>query len=264
MLIVGEVINSSKKNIAAAIKALDQAGIQEVARQQWEAGANVIDVNAGTLMEDEPAALRWLVKTIQEVLDVPLCLDSPDPEALRAALEVHKGSALINSITAEKERFAAILPLVTKYNCNVVALCMDDAGMPADAVKRIEIGNKLVRDLESAGVNRDRIYLDPLVYPVSTDGSNGPAVLDAIRGLIMDNPGVHIICGLSNISYGLPVRPVLNKAFLIAAMTCGLDAAILNPLDTQLMSLLRATNVILNRDDFAMEYLTAYRQGKIS
>lgn len=264
MLIVGELINSSVKSVAPAIKNFDSSRIKDLARKQWEAGATVIDVNAGTLGQREPEALKWLVETVQQVVDAPLCLDSPNPEALRAALEVHKGRALINSITAEKERFNQILPLVQEYECSVVALCMDDKGMPDNAQKRVEIGNKLVHDLEKAGIARERIYLDPLVYPVSTDGSNGWAVLNAIRELMEQNPGVHTICGLSNISFGLPARNHLNQAFLVSAMTCGLDAVILNPLDVQLMTLLRATKVILNRDEYAMEYLAAYRAGKLS
>lgn len=264
MLIVGEVINSSKKAIAQAVVNRDSRAIVDIARKQVEAGANLIDINAGTLMEGEPAALCWLTETVQDTLDVSLCLDSPDSKALQAALKVHKGTAMINSITAEKERYNAILPLVQKYNCRVVALCMDDAGMPTDADGRVAIGTKLVQRLEREGISRDRIYLDPLVYPVSTDGVNGPAVLEAIRRLMTEIPGVHTICGLSNISYGLPCRPLLNKAFLLSAMASGMDAAILNPLDTEIMGLLRASDVILNRDCFAMNYITAYREGKLS
>lgn len=263
LLIVGERINASRKGVAELISRRDAEAVLREATRQREAGADYIDVNAGTLMGGEPEALRWLVTTIQGVLDVPLCLDSPSAAAMAAALEVHRGKALLNSITAERERFHSVLPLVKEYGCAVVALCLDDAGMPSSAEQAVAKGCRLVEDLLAAGVPAGDIYVDPLVRPVSTDPRAGMAVLEAIRFLREKYPGVHTICGLSNISFGLPERRLLNRAFLVAAMTAGLDAVILDPLDRPLMSLLRAAEAVLGRDPYCGRYLRAYREGRL-
>ncbi|MDI6895574.1 MAG: methyltetrahydrofolate cobalamin methyltransferase [Bacillota bacterium] len=264
MLIVGERINTSRKGVAALVCLRDGEAVVREAVQQREAGADFIDVNAGTLLAEEPEALRWLVTTIQAAVAVPLCVDSPNPAAMAAALEVHQGKALLNSITGERERFRATLPLVKRYGCGVVALCLDDSGMPSSAEEAVQKGSRLVEDLLEAGVPAEDIYVDPLVRPVSTDSRAGVAVVEAIRILREKYPGVHTICGLSNVSFGLPQRRLLNQAFLVATMTAGLDAVILDPLDTRLMALLRAAEAVLGRDEYCARYLRAYREGRLA
>lgn len=262
MLIVGERINTSRKNITPAVESKDAEFIIDTARKQHEAGAGYIDVNAGTLVDREPEALLWLVKTVQGALDVPLTIDSPNPAAIKVALEAHKGQAMINSITAEKERYENILPLVKDYKTKVIALAMDDSGIPTTSEGRLKASRLLIDKLTSEGVALDDIYIDPLVYPISTGSHYGRAVLDTISAVRREYPGIHAICGLSNISHGLPVRKLLNQAFLVMCMTAGLDAAIIDPLDQRLMALVYASNALLGEDEYCAEYLAASRQGR--
>jgi cobalamin-dependent methionine synthase I len=263
MVIVGERINTSRKAIDPAVRNRDTAFIQQTAKDQAEAGASYIDVNAGTLLSEEPAALAWLVKTVQSVVQLPLCIDSPNAKATEAALAVHQGKALINSISGEKNRFTAMLPLVQKYHTAVIALCMDDAGLQETPEKQLMKAAELQKRLLDAGIPEQDIYFDPLVRPISATPESGHLVLETIRLLKATFPKSHIICGLSNVSYGLPQRKLLNTSFLLMGLAAGLDAAILDPLDKRLMSLLAATKVLLNQDEFAGEYIALARDGKL-
>jgi 5-methyltetrahydrofolate--homocysteine methyltransferase len=264
LIIVGERINSSRKAIAPAVEARDAQFIQQEALKQIDAGALFIDVNCGTMVEEEPECLEWLVKTVQEATKGGLCsLDSPSPLALERALKVHQGKPLINSITGEKERLEAILPLVRDYKTAIVALAMDDEGMPETAEERLQIAAKLVNHLTKTGVSLADIYLDPMVRPVSTGGHYGRIVFETLMKINQEFPGIHTICGLSNISYGLPARKLINHTFLIMAMMAGLDTAILDPLDKRLMSLLHASEVLLERDEYALNYIAAFRAEKL-
>lgn len=262
MIIVGELINSSRKVIAPAVENKDAAFIQDVAKKQVEAGATYVDVNCGTRVHDEPDMLAWLVETVQAAVDAPLCIDSPNPEAIKRGLQVHKGQAMINSISAEKERFDQILPLVIEHKARIMALCMDDTGMPETAAQRLAIVETLYKNLTDAGVKPEDIFFDPLVKPVSVNTQFGNEVLETIQQIHQRYPGVHTTCGLSNVSFGLPNRKLLNQAFLVMCMANGMDSAILDPLDKNIMSLLIASKALLGRDDFCMEYLTAVREGR--
>jgi 5-methyltetrahydrofolate--homocysteine methyltransferase len=246
------------------VLAKDSQFIQREALNQVAAGASYIDVNCGTMVDQEPEFLEWLVKTVQNTTNgAPCSLDSPNPLALERALKVHQGKSLINSITGEEKRLTAILPLVRDFKTAIVALAMDDNGMPETAAERFQIAADLVNRLTKAGVVLDDIYLDPMVRPVSTGVQYGRVVFETIQKINNEFPGIHTICGLSNISYGLPARKLINQAFLTMAMMAGLDAAILDPLDSRLMSLLRAAEVLLERDEYAMNYITAFREGKL-
>ena len=262
MLIVGELINTSRKLIKEAVLNKDAGYIKDIASRQVQAGAAYVDVNCGTMVHNEAEIMEWLVHTVKEAVDAPLCIDSPSPEALQAGLELAAGKQpMVNSISAEKERYESILPLVLKYKAKVVALCMDDSGMPDTARQRIVIVKKLVQDLTAAGVPEDDIYLDPLVKPVSVSDGAGMEVLETLRFIRAEYPGVHAICGLSNISFGLPCRKVLNQVFMIQTMTAGMDAYILDPLDRAMMGFLYASQALLGQDPFCGEYLGAYRRG---
>lgn len=263
MLVVGERINTSRKSIRPAVENRDREAIQREAKLQIEAGAHMIDVNCGTRVREEPEDLEWLVKTVQEVVASPLCLDSPNPKALERALGVHRGRPLVNSITLEKERMGDILPLIKKYNTQVVALTMDDRGMPSDTKGRVEIVEKLLEVLEGEGIKKEDIYFDPLVRPVGTDPEQAVAVLETIRIVKEKFPLVHTFCGLSNISFGLPLRPLLNQNFLVMCMAMGLDAVMIDPLDRRMMANLRASRALLNKDQFCLEYITAFREGNL-
>lgn len=262
MLIVGELINTSRKTIKRAVENKDAAFIKVLAQKQVDAGSNYVDVNCGTMVFNEEETMAWLVETVQSQVTAPLCIDSPNPKALEMGLSLCKhGQPMINSITAEKDRYATFLPFVLKYKAKIIGLCMDDSGMPETAEDRLKIADKLVGDMVTAGVPEDDIYLDPLVKPVSTGDKAGIEVLETIYGIKQKYPKVHGICGLSNISYGLPNRKILNQVFMIQTMTMGMDGYILDPLDKTMMGFVYASQALLGKDEFCMNYLTAHRNG---
>ena len=263
MLVVGEKINTSRKSIAAAVEAQDADFISEVAREQAEAGAHFIDVNAGTFLDKEVDYLCWLVETVQNAVNLPLCLDSPNPKALAEAIKHHKGEPMINSISLEKERYQALLPVVTERPCRVVALCMAETSMPTTVEERVQVGAQLIKELTNKGIPLEKIYVDPLVQPISVDTGMGTAVLGAIQSIMNDFPGVNTICGLSNISFGLPMRKTINRNFLALCMTSGLSAAILDPTDQELMATLLSADMLLGRDEYCESFINAYQEGRI-
>ncbi len=263
MLIVGELINASRSKIGEAIKAEDTKFIQQIAKDQFDNGADFIDVNAGIFVGQETKYMKWLIENVQETVEAPCCIDSPDPKTVQAALEMHKGIPMINSISLEKERYDALLPIISQNECKVVALCMSDEGMPETADDRFAIADRLVNNLVQKGVSEDNIYLDPLVQPVSTNDIYGWEFLQAIERIMTELKGVHTICGLSNISYGLPKRAILNRAFMVMAICKGLDSAIVNPLDKRMMADIMASEVLIGKDSFCMNYLDAYRASKL-
>ena len=263
MLIVGELINASRKAIKAAIEAQDSDAIQKIARDQHEAGADYIDVNAGVFVGQEPEYLKWLVETVQEVIDGPCCIDSPDPKAIETALAAHKGTAMINSISLERDRYESLLPIVAGTDLKVVALCMSDEGMPETCDDRMAIADKLVNGLLQKNVPVENIYVDPLVQPVSTNNNFGVEFMNAIEKIVKTFKGIHTVCGLSNISFGLPNRPFLNQTFVSMAIAKGLDGAIINPLDKKMMGNIVAANALAGKDDFCMNYLSAFRAKKL-
>ena len=262
MKIIGELINASRKVIATAIENQDREAIQKVASDQFENGADFIDVNAGIFVDKEADHLKWLVSSVQEAVDAPCCIDSPDPKAIEAALFVHKGTAMINSISLEKDRCDAILPIVAGTNLKVVALCMSDEGMPKTVDDRMKIADKLVNTLLQNNVSIDNIYVDPLVQPISTEDNFGIEFLNAVEKIMTTFVGIHTICGLSNISYGLPERKFLNQIFMIMAITKGLDTVIVNPLDKRMMANIVAAEMLAGKDSFCGNYLKAFRAKK--
>ena len=259
MIIIGELINASRKAIGAAIKARDAEAIQKVARDEVEAGADYIDINAGIFINDEPQYLKWLVETVQEVVNVPCTIDSPNPKAIEAALTVHKGTPMINSISLEKERYENLMPIIAGTDLKVIALCMSDEGMPETVDDRMKIVDKLVNGLLKNDVKISNIFVDPLVQPLSVNTNFGKEFLDAVQKIMQQYEGIHTACGLSNISYGLPVRKFLNQTFMIMAVAKGLDGAIVNPLDRKMMANIIAAETLIGRDDFCTNYLKAYR-----
>jgi 5-methyltetrahydrofolate--homocysteine methyltransferase len=262
MLIVGELINASRKSIQTAIEAKDGEAIQKVAKDQFEAGVDYIDVNAGVFVDREAEYLKWLVSTVQSAVDTPCCIDSPDPAAIETALSVHKGTAMINSISLEKERYDRLLPTLAGTNLKVVALCMSDEGMPQTANERLSIAEKLIQGLVKSNIPIENIYVDPLVQPISTSDTFGVEFLKAIDLITTTFEGVNTICGLSNISYGLPVRKFLNQVFMVMAIARGLDGVIINPLDRQMMANIIAAQTLMGKDEFCGEYINAYRENK--
>ncbi len=264
MLIVGEKINTTKKSIDAAVEARDEAAIRDTAVKQVEAGANVIDVNAGTRLKTEVADMEWLVNVIQEAVDCQLCIDSPSPAAIEMGLKLVKQKPIVNSITGEEERVKEIMPMVKEHGTSVVALTMDEGGMPSTGEDRLKVARKIIDMIAEYNIPMDDIYFDPLVQPVGSGLDQGLAVLEGMKLIREAFPDAHIICGLSNISYGLPNRKLLNRVFLPMAMKAGLDAAIMDPTDRDLMATMMGSRVLLAQDDFCLEYISAWREGKIS
>jgi cobalamin-dependent methionine synthase I len=262
MLIIGEKINSSIPSTAAAIEKRDADYIRRLARDQVEAGAGMIDVNAGTFVDEEVELLKWLINLVQEVTDVPLCVDSPNPIALKAVLPLHRGKALVNSISLEPERYASVLPVVKESGASVVALCMDDRGIPNDAQGRIDIACRLVDKLGNDGISATDIYFDVLVQPISVNDAFGRAAIDAVKGIRERIPGAHTTCGLSNVSFGLPERKLLNSVFAVALICAGMDTLIVDPLDRRIMASIVAAYAVTGQDEFCEKYLSAYRSGR--
>jgi len=264
VIIVAEKINTSRKSIEEAAEKRDASFIAKVAREQAEAGAHFIDVNAGTFVDREAEQLCWLVETVQQEVDLPLCLDSPSPKALAEAIKRHRGEPMINSISLEVDRFQALLPIITSQPCHVVALCMAETSMPTTVEQRVEVGSELIKRLRDEGIPLEKIYVDPLIQPVSVDINMGIAALGAIYRIMQDFSGVNTICGLSNISFGLPERRLINRNFLALAISYGLSAAIMDPTDKLLMSTLLSVDMLLGRDEYCEKYIEAYERGRIT
>lgn len=263
MILIGELLNSTRKKVRAALETCDTAYVHDLARRQAEAGVNFIDVNTGALLDREIECLKWLIRTIREVADCKLSIDSPNADALAAGLELAGPGAMINSISAESKRYESVLPLVLKHAAPVIALGMDDQGLPGDAEKGFEVIARLIERLEGDGVRREQIFADPLVRPGAADTRVPPMVLDVISRVRAAFPDVHISGGISNVSYGLPARKLLNRAFLTLCMSRGLDAAIIDPLDKGLMAEIAAAEALLGRDAYAMHYIALHRAGKL-
>ncbi len=266
MIIIGELINGTRKRIKRAIAERDDAYITKLAQQQAEKGASFIDVNPGTIGDKEVEDAVWLVKTAQAATDKPLCFDTPNPAAMAAALEAYEGSAvpMINSISLESERLETMLPLVKDAGCNVVALSLGDAGMPTRAGDREKAALPLMDLLmDQAGLPPERIFMDPIITPVSTQAEVVGLICQAIAAIKKHNPQAHVTSGLSNISFGLPNRKLLNRVAVTLFMHAGMDSAVLDPLDERIMGQIFTTETLLCRDEYCMNYLMAFREGRL-
>jgi len=261
--VIGERINTSRKKVQAAVAARDADYIRTDVARQIDVGADFIDVNAGARIGQEQADMQWLLETIGPVATVPLCLDSPDPAILEMAYAMVDTPPMINSISLERDRLDTLLPFLKGKTCKIIALCMDDAGMPASSVEIVTRAEKLVSALDGVGIEQADIYIDPLVQPISTDITKGSMVLDAVRQIKTRLPEIHITGGLSNISYGLPERKIINRTFVALMMVAGMDAAIIDPLDARIMATIYTADMLLGKDDYCMRYLKAVRAGLI-
>jgi 5-methyltetrahydrofolate--homocysteine methyltransferase len=257
-VLIGERINpSGRKKLTEALKAGNLDIVRKEAKAQSEAGADILDVNVSTFGVDEVALLAKAVKAVMDTVDIPLCLDSANAEALEAALKVYKGKPLINSVTGEEQSLTKILPLVKKYGAAVVGLVQDDEGIPHDAKRRLAIAEKIVKRAEAAGVPRDDIIIDCLCLAVGAEMAAGTAILDAARQ-IKKELGVNLTLAVSNISFGLPDRDLLNNAFLAMAIAAGVTCVIADV--NKVRSSVLAADLILAHDKYARRYTESYRQ----
>jgi 5-methyltetrahydrofolate--homocysteine methyltransferase len=264
-VLIGERINpTGKKRLAAALAEGNLDIIRKEAEAQVEAGADVLDVNVGAAGVDEVDLLPKAVRIVMETVDVPLCIDSANPEALRAALAVHKelapeGKPLINSVNGEEARLKAVLPLVAEYQAAVIGLAMDDDGIPSVAEKRVAIARKIADKAAALGIPREDLIIDCLALTVGADSRAGLVTLEAMRG-VREELGLNMTLGASNVSFGLPEREVINWAFLAMAIQNGLNCPIVDA--AKVRQAILAADLLLGRDDYAMRYIKAYKKRK--
>ncbi len=261
MLVIGELINGMFKNVAKAIANKDKAVIQKLAKEQLAAGAGMLDVNVGPAAADAAGAMKWLVETIQEATDAPLALDSTKPEVIAEGLKLCQKKAMINSTTSDKAKLDSLLPLAKQHQASLIALTMGKSGIPRDRHERSEHAAQIVSACMEAGIDLQDVYLDPIILPVNVAQAQEIEVLEAIREFkLLSDPPPKTVVGLSNISQGTQQRPLINRTFLIMAITNGLDAAIADPLDKDLIDGVVTAELILNRHIYCASYLDAYRK----
>jgi cobalamin-dependent methionine synthase I len=263
MIIIGEKINGTRKSVAQAVRERDAAFIQNLAKSQAEAGSAFLDVNAGTAPEREPEDMAWLVTTIQGVSDIPLSLDSANPMALRAGLDLVKRPPIINSVSGERPRVEGVLPLALEYKTSLILLALDDAGIPNTADGRMKIVDRLSDLAMKGGLKEENLYIDPLVTAISTGTRNALITLETIQKIRTTYPQAHITSGLSNISFGMPLRSLINRTFMAMAVHAGLDSAIADPNDRGLIETMTAAEMLIDRDKYCQKFNRAYRAGRI-
>ena len=265
MLIIGESINGTIPKVGQAIQDKNETFLRELAKTQYECGAQMLDVNAGIAGGNEIEDLPWLVQLVQKEVPIPLMIDSANPDALKAALSVYQHSELpiLNSISGEEEKWNKLFPVVAEKKGKIVVLCMDDQGIPKTIEGRIAVASRLFDRLTKAGIPEDYIYFDPLVLAVSVESDAGLVTLETIRALRSNFPESHVICGASNVSMGLPGRKLINRTFIAMAIFAGLDTLFIDVRDQALISAIYASSPLINQDSYCMQYLKAYRAKKI-
>lgn len=260
MIIIGERINTSRTAVKEAVQNKAGSFIQREAAAQLEAGSQFLDVNCGLSGERETEDIEWLVHTVQETQAVPLSIDSPDPRVIERGIAACREKALINSITAQENRYRHILPIALKHNSGIIALTMDERGMPDTADDRYKIAQKIYTVLKREGVSDENIFFDPLVRPISSEPKQAVELLKAIPK-IKSLGNVRVVCGISNISYGLPKRSIVNSTFLSLALNAGMDGALIDPLDKRMMAAIKSTEALLGRDRYCMNFIQSHRKG---
>ena len=258
-VMVGERINpSGRKKLGAEMAAGDYSRVRRDAAAQVAAGAHMLDVNAGVPIADEAELLVNAIRTVGEVTDVPLCLDSSVVEALEAALAAYPGKALVNSVTGENERLERILPLVKKYGAAVIGMANDETGISNEPEYRVGVARKILHRAHEHGIPSENVLIDPLALTIAADPEAVRITLRTMR-LVRDELGLNMICGASNTSFGLPERSPLNAAYLSMAMVCGLTCAITDPTNAVIRQAVLASDVLLGHDQYAAAWIADYR-----
>lgn len=261
-VIIGERINpTGRKAVLAALQAGDFDIIKKDALAQVEAGAAILDVNAGVPGADEPKLMGQLITSIREVTDVPLCIDTANPLALEAALSGYEGKALVNSVNGETKSLKAILPLVKAHHAAVIGLCMDDEGIPKTAEERLKVAESILEEAARVGIPAEDVIIDPLTLTIGSDHTAGAVTLETIR-LVVSKLGVNVGLGASNVSFGLPDRAMLNMVFLTMALQAGASCPITNPLAPGIRTAVLAADLALGRDEYGMRWIKAFRERK--
>jgi len=262
MILIGERINGMFKDIREGILNRNPEPIQYWAKRQYEMCAAYLDINTGPTVEpkDQPAVMEWLVKTAQEVVPLPCCIDSTNPDAIEAGLKVHKGKAMINSTTADQWKMDIYIPMAAKYNAAIIGLAMNEKGVPKSAADRIALAMEIVVNCDMHGVPMEDLYIDPLMLPANVAQEHGVEVLETLRQIkTLADPPPRTTIGLSNSSQGCTNRHLINRTFLIMAMASGLDSAIADVDDEELLNAVAAANILLNKDIYCDSFLKTFR-----
>jgi 5-methyltetrahydrofolate--homocysteine methyltransferase len=262
MIIIGEKINGSIPSVGEAIAKKDAAFIQDLAKTQADAGADFIDVCASTDVSVELETMRWLIDLVQAVTDTPIAIDSPSAEICAQAVQFCNKPGLVNSVSMEGNKTDVVFPVIadTKWQC--AALLCDDTGIPKSGQQRLDIFTAVMEKAKQYNIDPARLHIDPLVEMLCTSEEGITMILDVIREIKGQYPTIHVTGGASNISFNLPARKFVNQAFLVLAMGAGMDSAIINPLHKHMMGLIYATEALKGMDEYCMEYINAYREGR--
>lgn len=261
MLIIGELINGMYASVGKAIKNKDKTCIQELAIAQQNAGASALDVNCGPVSRNQVEDIKWLIETIQEVTKLPLSIDSSNVEVIESGLKVNRNAAIINSTTADQEKLDKLIPLAIKHKAKLIGLTISSKGIPQNKDQRLELAASIVSACIEAGFPVSDLYIDPIVLPVNVAQNQLIDILESIKEFkIISSPAPNTIIGLSNVSQGTKERKLINRVFLNLAIGSNLDAAILDPLDNELMQTLITAELILNKHIYCDSFLTAYKE----
>ncbi len=261
MIIIGEKINGSIPSVADAIARRDSEFIKNRAKTQAEAGATFIDCCASVPEAQEPETLKWMIDCIQEVTDLPISLDSPSADVLAQVFPYCKRPGLINSVSGEGNKIDTIFPAIADTKWQVICLLSDDTGIPKSAADRLRVFDHIMEKAKEYGIKPNRLHIDPLVEMLCTSEDGIAMNVEVISTVRERYPNIHITAAVSNISFNLPVRKMINLGFTVLAMNAGLDSAILDPTNRDMMGVIYATEALLGRDDYCMEYIEAYRDG---
>ena len=260
MIIIGEKINGTLPHVRRAIEDKNDKFIRKLAIDQAEAGADYLDICAGTPEEIEAVTLKWLMDIVQQEVNNPLCIDSPNPDVFKRIIDFAKRPGIINSVSGEINKDATIYPLISGTDWKVIALTCDEEGIPADTQKRVIIAKKLVEKALVYKIKIDDIFIDPLVLSLSTNQDSLLTYLETMTEIKKIYPGLKVTSGLSNISFGMPLRRLINQQFLTIALFEGMDSAIMDPCDRNLIATIYTTQALKGNDNYCRKFLNAYRQ----
>jgi len=260
MYVIGERINGMFNDVKAGIRDKDAGVIKDLAKRQVDGGANAIDINVGPASAEPAETIKWLVEAVQEVTDVPIVLDSSNPKVIESGMAVCERPVIINSTTGQDEKIDQLMPLAVEHNADIIGLTMDDRGVPGDAERRAEIALNILAKAMEYGLSPDRLFIDPIILPCNVAQPQAGHVLETIRNLkLMSDPPPRSVLGLSNVSQGTKERNLINRVYAVMAVAAGLDAAILDPMDSDLMDAVITAELLLNKHIYCDSFLQAYR-----
>ena len=261
MIIIGEKLNGAIPSMAKAIAEKNEDYIRDLAKKQSDAGANFLDVCASVTEDRELEVLKWLIDLVQSVTDTPICVDSPSAKVCAEAVQFCNKPGLINSVSGESDKIDRIFPVIAGAKWECIALLSDDKGIPRTTERRIEVFQSIMKKADEYKITADRLHIDPLIEMLCASEDGIIRVTNTIKKVKELYPNIHVTGGASNISFNLPARKYINRAFIILAMNAGMDSAILDPLNKEMMGLLYATEALLGNDEYCIEFINAFRSG---